>query len=240
MLIIIHAGSVFVVIERVSGMSMVLSVVLVLGKDLNWLVGLVASIVLSLWATGELPVKGSRSRVSMTVIVHGGSGWVVIVGISSHNLSQRLLIWSENGLDLLAATRRELTNDNWSFRELTRLRVNPSVIVHTGSILIVIKRVFLVPMVMVVLFSVAERLLVWSDNSLNLFATFWWELSNHDCSLLELSRLGVDPSVIVHGGSIVIIVESILLFSVRLSKGSISLEIIERISALEIFLNLLS
>ena len=89
----------------------------------------------------------------------------------------------KDGLNLLATTRWGLTDNNRAFLEFSRLRINPSVIVHTGSILIVIKRVSLVSVMMMVLFSVAEGLLSRVHDGLNLLATTRWELTNNNRAL---------------------------------------------------------
>ena len=91
----------------------------------------------------------------MTIIVHTGSSWVMIVGVSSVDLSQRLLVWSDGSLDLLASTRWELANHDWALSELSRLGVNPSVVVHAGGVMVVVEGISLVSVVMMVMLRVA-------------------------------------------------------------------------------------
>jgi hypothetical protein len=68
------------VIERVLGVSVMLVMLLVLVKGLNWniFLGGFGGIVFSFWASSEFPVKFSWSGVFELIIIHTSSGWIII------------------------------------------------------------------------------------------------------------------------------------------------------------------
>jgi hypothetical protein len=150
------------------------------------------------------------------IVIHGGGGTISIERVSS-NVLTKSFNWSWTSHKRISSSLSFLLL--WSQRPvLSWLRVDVLIIIHTSGKWIVVKSIFLGSVVMMVMSRLMKT--VWGvlfNGSHDLFTSSWWGISNSDWSLLVFSRLGINPSVIVHRGGKWIVVKSISSVSEGLS-----------------------